>query len=120
MSKVVFPQSGPFGRGWGGTGRGLHGDRLSMFAIRGKAFNIERNTVDGLPTVTATQAAWADAKVKAIDYSDRSIAAPTGPKGNTAIFTVGRDVRNFALNQRGRYGQRQLYRGNHGIGQKSY
>ena len=60
----------------------------------GPSYSIERKTVDGLPTVTATASDKAEAKVDAIDYGNRSIAL-TGPSGKTEIFTVSSAVRNF-------------------------
>ncbi len=64
------------------------------------SFTVDRKTVDGLPTVTATEMVKASATVDAIDYDDRSIAL-TGPKGNTEIFRVTQDVRNFGQIKKG-------------------
>jgi hypothetical protein len=58
------------------------------------SYTIERSTVNGLPTVVATENATAQAKVAAVDYYDRSIALE-GPKGETNIFHVTSAVRNF-------------------------
>jgi hypothetical protein len=60
----------------------------------GDSFEIERKTVNGLPTVTATGTSWAVVKVEAIDYNDRSIAL-ADTDGKTEIFKVGSEVRNF-------------------------
>jgi len=65
-------------------------------ASEGSSSNIDRKTVDGLPSVTATGTSWADVKVEAVDYWDRAVAL-TGPDGKTHIFKVGPEVRN--LNQ---------------------
>ncbi len=63
-------------------------------------YSIERKTVNGLPTVTATETSTAEAKVDAIDYGNRSIAL-TGPNGKTEIFTVSSAVRNFSQIKKG-------------------
>ncbi len=67
---------------------------LAGCADTGDRVMVERKTVNGLPTVTATQTLKAQVKVDAIDYGNRSIAL-TGPDGKTEIFTVTSAVRNF-------------------------
>ncbi len=67
---------------------------LSACEDTGEHYSVERATVDGLPTVTATASAKATAIVDAVDYGNRSIAL-TGPNGKTEIFTVSSSVRNF-------------------------
>jgi hypothetical protein len=64
------------------------------------SYSIERKTVNGLPTVTATETSTAEAKVDAVDYGNRSIAL-TGPSGKTEIFTVSSAVRNFSQIKKG-------------------
>lgn len=63
-------------------------------------YTVDRKTVNGLPTVTATDYSQAKAKVDAIDYSNRSIAL-TGPDGKTQIFYVTPAVRNFSQIKKG-------------------
>jgi Cu/Ag efflux protein CusF len=73
---------------------------LSGCETSGQSFNVERKTVDGLPTVTATGTSWAVVKVEAIDYDDRSIAI-ADTDGKTEIFTCGPEVRNFTQIKKG-------------------
>ena len=63
-------------------------------ATSGESFNVERKTVNGLPTVVAKGSSWADVKVEAIDYSNRSIALADSD-GKTQIFHVTSAARNF-------------------------
>jgi hypothetical protein len=81
-------------------GVALLGVCLAGCADTGNQYAIERNTVNGLPTVTATGSAKAQATVDAIDYGNRSIAL-TGPNGKTEIFTVSSAVRNFSQIKKG-------------------
>lgn len=61
---------------------------------------IERKSVDGLPTVTATESMTAEVKIEAVDYDNRSIAL-AGADGKTEIFTVSPMVRNFPQLKKG-------------------
>jgi hypothetical protein len=58
------------------------------------SFDIERKTVNGLPTVVQTESSRSQARVEAVDYANRSIALQ-GSDGNTHIFKVQSAVRNF-------------------------
>jgi hypothetical protein len=81
-------------------GAAMLGVWLAGCAETGAPYAIERHTVNGLPTVTATGNAKAQVTVDAIDYGNRSIAL-TGPNGRTEIFTVSSAVRNFGQIKRG-------------------
>ena len=71
-----------------------------MTGCEAPRYTIERKSVNGLPTVTATESGKAQAKVDAIDYANRSIAL-TGPNGKTDIFKVSPSVRNFSQIKKG-------------------
>ena len=60
----------------------------------GEQSTIERSTVNGLPSVVATEKLSGEVKVEAIDYDNRSIAL-AGADGKTEIFKVSSAVRNF-------------------------
>jgi len=66
----------------------------------GESFNVERKTVNGLPTVIAKGSSWATVKVDAIDYDKRSIAI-TDTDGKQEIFTLGPEVKNFTQIKKG-------------------
>ena len=55
---------------------------------------IDRTSVNGLPTVTATTNESASVRVEAIDYDSRSIAL-AGSDGKTEFFHASPEVRNF-------------------------
>jgi len=63
-------------------------------------YSIDRKSVDGLPTVVATESSTAKATVEAVDYANRSIALQ-GPNGVTQIFAVSPMVRNLTQVKKG-------------------
>jgi len=78
----------------------LSASTLTACNNSGSSYSIDRTTVDGLPSVVATQSASAQATVEAVDYANRSIALQ-GPSGVTQIFTVSPAVRNFSQIKKG-------------------
>jgi hypothetical protein len=63
-------------------------------------YSIKRSTVNGLPSVVATQQMSGHVKIEAIDYDNRSIALE-GFDGKSAIFKVPAAVRNFEQIKKG-------------------
>jgi hypothetical protein len=63
-------------------------------AESGHEITVERSTVNGLPSVVATEKMSGEVKVEAIDYDNRSIALE-GSDGNCEIFKLSPAVRNF-------------------------